>query len=269
MSKPSTLFKYRQFDPKGYHLQLLTHNKVYFPSAAGLNDPFDSNVPFVIGTGTEQQVKDFFKRGLTLQYPSLNDAQIETMSDSLYSMGAHSNPVANQSMRKHIRDYTVATYGIFALSTKADQILMWSHYSNSHSGFVVAYDRAKMMDFFYNHHKSTGELIALEEVSYSTTFPSWNALTASPVEKMKNLLLVKSTDWGYEEEYRLIFHNGANKHVIIDDSIIDHVILGCQISDSDKSTIVSILKSKATKIKLRQASMKEDTYGLNFADVIY
>ena len=90
------------------------------------------------------------------------------------------------------------------------------------------------------------ELISLEKILYSNEIPTLDAIKSEPEQKKRNLLLVKSSDWEYEEEYRLLYRNGANKSFTIDNGIIDHVILGCNISTSNRKKIISILKTKIT-----------------------
>ena len=35
------------------------------------------------------------------------------------------------------REFAATKFGIFAVSTKIDNILLWSHYSNSHKGICI------------------------------------------------------------------------------------------------------------------------------------
>uniref|UniRef100_UPI0020CD2CC1 DUF2971 domain-containing protein n=1 Tax=Vibrio cholerae TaxID=666 RepID=UPI0020CD2CC1 len=38
------------------------------------------------------------------------------------------------------RDIIDQSYGILCLSAKEDSLLMWSHYGNSHKGYVIEFD---------------------------------------------------------------------------------------------------------------------------------
>ncbi|WP_160167633.1 DUF2971 domain-containing protein [Vibrio rotiferianus] len=90
-------------------------------------------------------------------------------------------------------------YGIFCLSGKRDNILMWSHYASNHTGFVIGFD-ANHPFFNQNLNDScfTKAIGNVEKVEYkqdkrratSSAFESW--------------FLQKAKDWEYEDEYRMI-----------------------------------------------------------------
>ena len=82
-----------------------------------------------------------------------------------------------------------ATMGMFCLSGKWDNTLMWSHYTDDHRGFLVEFDgESSFFDFGF------------EKVVYSNERPlllsrpdGWND---------PSVFITKSADWEYEEEYR-------------------------------------------------------------------
>lgn len=82
-------------------------------------------------------------------------------------------------------------------------------------------------------------------------------------------MLTKSNDWGYEQEYRIVWFYGADMKLIIDHGIISKVILGCQMSDPDREEIISILKSRSERIPLFRAKKKIDSFGLDFEYLSY
>ena len=82
---------------------------------------------------------------------------------------------------------------------------------------------------------------------------------------INDFLWAKSTDWEYEKELRFILFNYPNRSVIIPSGIIDQVIMGCKISDGNKTEIIKIAKNK--KIDLIQAVLKQDEFGLDFKNL--
>ncbi len=101
---------------------------------------------------------------------------------------------------------------LYSLSANNDIISMWSHYSNSHKGFCIE----------YNNMKNSHDDFDMQKVSYKTDVPQihTNNIFAnqklSVLDKEEKLKLeyekfikayyTKSTDWEYENEWRLRYY---------------------------------------------------------------
>ena len=92
---------------------------------------------------------------------------------------------------------------------------MWGHYAENYSGFCIGFNAenwffCKPQDIFEEGHcdlfERDLELIErvffdiVQPVYYSTLRPQWNPEDALFIEAM----LIKSTDWGYEREWRMV-----------------------------------------------------------------
>lgn len=90
--------------------------------------------------------------------------------------------------------------GILSLARRWDSTLMWSHYSTSHQGFCVGFNRGH--DFFVKSALSPDGSSILKPVIYS------DARIKTPLVKGKRIdmavMYTKSMDWKYEEEERLV-----------------------------------------------------------------
>lgn len=86
------------------------------------------------------------------------------------------------------------------------------------------------------------------------------------------MLLVKSDDWIYEREFRLICHRftEANEAPLLMDgnylkigpTDLTSIILGCQITDEAGSAIQDLVKQDAPHVKVRHARRAPDKYQL-------
>ncbi len=76
-------------------------------------------------------------------------------------------------------------------SDQWDSLLMWSHYADAHRGFCL--------QFKYSPEKLPTDC-DFKPVRYSTHYPRIHAARVS--EREETLLLTKSTDWMYENEWR-------------------------------------------------------------------
>ena len=138
-------------------------------------------------------------------------------------------------------------------------ILMWSHYSDKHTGFCVGFDKEKFQ-----------EEGLLEQVTYTEIFPpflienlvSKESNNVRPNERVK-LFTTKFTDWQYEKEWRLIYENDPEnftndkvngKLVKIPDNSIVGVYFGCKMPVENQITIRNILKDCNVSFKNMEMS---------------
>ncbi|WP_103027173.1 DUF2971 domain-containing protein [Salinibacter altiplanensis] len=127
-------------------------------------------------------------------------------------------------------------YGILSLSKRRKKLLMWSHYSEAHSGFLMAFDPEH--EFFQSACSSEESDSYFGTVEYSATRPnlplnmdqmvtpeigeriqrmvkertlnfeqeskSLDGLEKKLEERARDFLFMKSDHWDYEEEWRLV-----------------------------------------------------------------
>lgn len=94
--------------------------------------------------------------------------------------------LSEQSEKVQMMSDTV--HGCLSLSATCTNILMWSHYSSDHKGFVLGFDP---------NHEFFGQ--SVNPVIYSHERPKINPFEARHDGK---LFYTKSEDWRYEEEHR-------------------------------------------------------------------
>ena len=89
--------------------------------------------------------------------------------------------------------------GIVSFSEKHDHPLMWSHYTADGSGFVIGYDIETVV-------RQANLSESLHRVRYVDKLPFilGPAVLSSPPSNIAALLSVKSDNWSYEVEWRLI-----------------------------------------------------------------
>lgn len=131
---------------------------------------------------------------------------------------------------------------VLCLARKWDSHVMWAHYGASHSGFVVCY-KPSVVD-------ALAELpnqCACGDVNYSNQVPELRWFTGSQTDMLGPVLGTKSTEWEYEEEYRVISHGPAGANAIfesIDPDQIAGVILGARASAKLEAKAMAVQKSR-------------------------
>jgi len=75
--------------------------------------------------------------------------------------------------------------GVLSFSETNSNLLMWAHYTEGHKGIVIEFDTTE--SFF----------TSLRRVSYNNVKPN-------EIEKLEDIFFIKSDEWIYEKEYRLV-----------------------------------------------------------------
>lgn len=265
---PSRLYKYRCWTDK-YHRRMLTHNAVYFASARKFNDPFDCRIPVEIEEVSDSYVRERMVYLLKQSTPNISEAKLQDILDYEMSQRTWENPVKLQKWHDN-HQKAKFNQGIFGVSEPKDNLLMWSHYADSHKGFCVGFDREILDSCFKSFFEEDAKhLVMLEKVEYQREYPRFRFFEMAPQDFYIKALASKSADWIYEQEYRFIRMDKADFEYQLDNGIIVEVIFGCEMPDDHKSVIKDILREEGGKIELFEARMKEKSFGLDVIPVDY
>ena len=91
-------------------------------------------------------------------------------------------------------------YGVFCVTEADDNILMWSHYAESHTGFLLKNNSEFLLNYIVNK-KNNYEKISFYPVKYTEDIPyitMYKYLFDS-----ENIFLNKHPCWKYEHEWRM------------------------------------------------------------------
>ena len=256
---PEILYKYRPIDSEDHTLNIINYGKIYFPSIFELNDPFDGSVPYVYNEA-ELTCENIFKKMRNIavkEHPEYNENQIHeyvlgAMKDQNYD--AKFIEKLNQQMRESIGK----SFGIYSLTTKRNNFLMWSHYANSHRGICMGFNTKILFD-------QTRPIFT--PVTYQEDLPNRSIFDDNETDFVKQLLATKSTVWEYEEEYRLIKLQGARKEVLIPLNGVVEIIFGCKISISNKEKLKGIISQKNPSCKLFECSISKKKFEIEIKQI--
>lgn len=140
--------------------------------------------------------------------------------------------------------------GICSFTQNISNILMWSHYGDNHRGFAVGFNLEIILNNFPELHAGN--------VKYSEKIPSKPPDEKTIFECDIDNFFLKSKDWEYEQEFRLIKHNSSGlKHsdriLKLPDEAIVEIVLGASIIDDgelwDLEEIVNEAKKRNIPLK--------------------
>ncbi|HDL01401.1 MAG TPA: hypothetical protein ENH23_04130 [candidate division Zixibacteria bacterium] len=110
-------------------------------------------------------------------------------------------------------------------------------------------------------------LIDIIKVDYYKEYPIFLPSENNTEEFFKKPISSKADDWCYEKEYRYYLFEKADIPIHLPPNIIESVYLGCKMPLDNRHKILRILATKPYRIKLFQASIEKDTFGLQFTEV--
>tara|TARA_B100000965_G_scaffold402376_1_gene428180 strand:- start:937 stop:1704 length:768 start_codon:yes stop_codon:yes gene_type:complete len=245
------LYKYRAIDEE--HLErtsrIFTHNEVYFPNALEFNDPFDSKHDYVF-EGTDIEIRNFFDGLLKRKAPNMPRAERRKWIAQKANRGRLKSKEVYESMQ-YAQTVMLPEIGIFSLTKNPGDILMWSHYANSHEGFCLEFAEAN-------------EFIArAQQIRYSDTYPEVNPINQSDEERLFRALLTKSDHWKYEQEWRIIEYETGPGVKTFPSEILHGVIFGCRMTDKNKVRIREWCDGRKQPVKFYQAKERQREYALD------
>ncbi len=179
---------------------------------------------------------------------------------------------------KNIVDDTRNNKGILSLSENRSNLLMWSHYCDSHRGFVIGF--YGLHDYFQKGIPDRrGGLRPVEYLQARPSLPPFEKFSEEDVAKI--LLFRKSPHWSYEQEMRML-HNiqyadetpekkddgGHSVYLFkFPTETVMEIILGCQMSNPKREEITAIVKEKYPSAKLYQAIKSKTDFELIIKEV--
>lgn len=263
--RPRKLYKYRSLagDDFRYTMQIFTDSFVKYTRPIDFNDPFESC--FLVS----------FEASFEKQYSFIKNVIINSKYDQAYKdsqlLGLNKETVAqtidlmNKQENRRISNSIREKQLVFSLSEVYNEIVMWSHYADSHRGICIEFD-SECLDF--------GRDTFLEYVDYSDSYPciypieSDGKLNAAITEK---ILFHKFKRWEYEQEWRYVLPNDGVEVKRFPSNALTGVILGHAIHPINRDHVRKWAKDR--NIPVMQTKTKDDAYELDFKilppDAIY
>ncbi len=299
--KPNKLYRYRSVNPN--NIDALKSDSVYTVTADRFNDPYDSLIQYDIDSIEEiimatanadfmAALRDLIKtNSLPSEIPNLfpngefdqafnnllktdlaNKKEVTqrltSMADNIIAFIRLIMPVAVQQIRNSV------TYACF--SEKVDSITMWSHYADYHKGFALGYDNQNLSFDALNKVSCGLFPVTYDDIRYNAnSFIAWAIYNIRGIKMIQPDLLAnikaglkKSTDWSYENEWRLICTVPIEERAKPDATPIticpNEIYYGIRISKEDKVLLHEIALDK----KMSEYEMSIDNASSNYRMII-
>jgi Protein of unknown function (DUF2971) len=303
------LFKYLAPD----RIDILENKMIRFTQPLDLNDPFEFS-PFITKLMSDRNSNDFYSRFIEPPISEISNRKLDindipeefrnqipqelleeifkfTIEDALNLIPSlHPKQLAKNLFTSSPEDLSVDLsvklkeglnkhLGILSLTNTNENIKMWSHYAQNHEGFVIEFNPEN--SFFKTNLNKNIRLKNLRKVKYSDR-PQFEFFDFQKTELeyfeyiADNVFYLKSKDWVYEKEFRLLnnlskYNNKINisgREIFLFDlptEAIKSVYLGVNSNEVFVKKIKSILqKDEYSHVKLYFGKQDKRDFKISF-----
>ena len=238
---PKLLFKYRDISNE-LHLETLTELTIFLSSAHKFNDPFDCKIPLeYLQLATDEELRRNFARKLIMMHG--NEKEKNNLEEGVEKFMAKKHLTNKEELlqleendKKKLNDF-----GIYSVSAISNNLLLWSHYANSHKGICIGFNAKKLYD--------NCKFDSLGPVTYFDKYPNMSVLRDNE-DLYYNQLYNKSLDWYYEKEFRYVKINAASTKLKFNPDIVEEIYIGCMASEESINTIKQLREKKYSAARL-------------------
>jgi len=189
----------------------IVNNQIYLPTKYELNDPAEG----------------FF-----------DDSAITILLEQLKEYSSEVKRSYKKLLDKF--DHT----GIYSLSKRNDDELLWAYYASGHTGFAIEYDTDRLKESL-NHNRYFQFIFDLE-VDYVENIPKVDISVLygdkATDDILRTYLGSKSISWAHEKEYRLIVEGKGLFD--IDYRALTGIYFGCRMQEQEIDSIMEKLKGR-------------------------
>lgn len=210
--------------------EILVESKLFLPSPASFNDPFDmtARMEFV---GKPQEKRKRMEQMVRRQEPSLGKRSREALISDLMAR----DDIGSADLLQWSHDVGREQSGVYCFAGDPRNVLMWSHYADRHKGICIQFDRSQDVEL------SFGTIPV--DYEKESVLPTLNWTTDDAKENLKSAR-TKAKIWSYEKECRLIKPEFARSTIDINPRAVTGVILGCRIDAEAREIIRSLLDER-------------------------
>lgn len=277
--------------------KILESGKLLWTAPHLFNDPFDHRITYRFSfTGEEAARKYYEVQGKIIFGPDepvmVQDKLLGTLSlalrkqrlqgaakeDALKKMREAADEMVGRLEKYQIELSKVlveflAHSRVLCVSETYENVVMWSHYSEKHSGAVIKLNCVNAVD---------DNFLIARPVEYTKTFPDflsvddWVAdhfgLKVIDYPNMAfNLAFIKHKDWSYEREWRVhipLFPNepvGDGRTLYDKDPMVFGALyLGCRMPMEMQQRLIAVAKRRYPHMEIYRASQSKSSFSLEF-----
>jgi hypothetical protein len=206
-------------------------------------------------------------------------AMVPVIPELMRSLLGPANAEIGTTFYTQLRERIARLFGVLSLADAPNNLLMWAHYGDEHRGVVIGFE--KDHSFFDRRLQDQDVARYVTPVMYSPHRPKRTIVydpgddeAAFMEELARDFFLVKSPEWSYEHEWRMILPASDASRVTQKSSqevllyefpadAVSDVILGCRTSPDTVETVRRALRHPDFRhVALHRASLHPELFQL-------
>jgi hypothetical protein len=246
---PDNLYRYQP--PKLDRLEsIILKDMLYYSSAASFNDPFDCRV--VLDTdGTKPEKIKKVRNIIKNANPNWSRIKIEAKLKDMLLNGVLDHFKPSEVTQR------LDSIAIVCTSEKKDNLLMWSHYAESHTGVCLEFS------------PKVGDL----DKTFFSTFPIYYEKNVPVIKYFESelsddifeIIFTKSIDWEYEREWRIWQQDVAPGLNPFNSAKLTGIIFGCKAKPDFVDSVCEMNSRRRTPLATYKATMRDREFALDIA----
>jgi len=302
MDRPNVLYKYTTYAAAR---AIIANSTLKLSVPMAFNDPFDILLEEALGSDVEEFLRDLIPAFFDVVSGELDHGALRpgNFRDTITKINQHLRRLPSEALTERRQEWLkqplervwtdlsflrennrivvetirgqLSTYGIFCTSINKDSLLMWAHYADHHRGLVLEFEPDLEND---------SALLASRPVRYSDERPLLyrtprdildKALFMSSDESAKSILepliYSKSTEWEYEEEFRLaipcFIPPGASvEYLSFYPRELSRIYFGCRTPHIQQDELKALARARNPNVSFSRAVMARREYALDWVD---
>lgn len=199
---------------------IILEYELYLPDLTQLNDPTDGRPK--LAPLSDDQVTSFLRSDFVSRNPTLPLATLEHEAMVIRHNVQKYGPETLRRIMSQLLNAELEGYRIYSLSKRYDNLGLWAKYAADHSGYCLEFaNEGPLFD-------------CAKEVTYGD---SMEMDLTSPEHRNGYWFFRKRQEWSNEEEVRLVLPRGKGSKVKIDPHWLTRVILGKDMTDSNRKSV--------------------------------
>lgn len=251
------LYKYLPFSQ--YSLQILINNKFWIGPPDLLNDPFEGD--FIIKNYKRLHNESCVRALLILTKSNDLDEDFKVMINDKNSF--------LKKLYEYINNEIKNNYGSTSFSKNCENLKMWSHYADSHKGFIIIFDREMLESIIVD---GATKIIDIEYTGLPEIFVEHQSNNFI-IRDYGKMLTKKLSDWNNEDEVRIIMKHeykyDFHRFLKFNRNCIKGIIYGSRINFENLITIDNILKDLHKDLKFYVAKKNSARNKIIFGQIEY
>lgn len=266
---PPIYYKYRPINE--YSEKLLRKQKIFFSFGYEYIDPFDSKVKI----DTSGNIEDILN---VLESTSLPPDIKDSIRNKILN-----NEITPEKLLFTAYEVAKKTIMSSCFSSDSLNVLMWSHYADSHKGICLGFANIRNEEYpalKFDLGNVPGDPPTLENGVFPITKVNYDTNEIIRWKPFQNDISVfmdahtnKAKYWEYEKEHRIIlaFKEYGTKILCFDRRFLKEVYLGTRIEKADKLKYIEIIKDEYLKkglpVRVFQTLLSESRFELEMEEI--